>query len=274
MIRSLHLLLGPLAGVRPLSVRFIKLLLEYNGAGYQGWQTQKTGRTIQDIICATIASITGEDVRLTGASRTDAGVHALGQVAAFSTASALPPEIIQRALNAKLPSDIRILAAEETSGEFHPRYDAIRKSYFYLISTSRVRSAFFSPYLWYIPADLDLVSMREAAAALLGEHDFSAFRGAGCGAKTTIRTVNSLDITGAGEISFMTASIPGDFIKIRIEANAFLRHMVRNIVGTLADVGSGKTSVEEFSRILASCDRTLAGPTAPPQGLFLEQLIY
>jgi tRNA pseudouridine38-40 synthase len=255
-------------------VRFIKLLLEYNGAGYQGWQTQKAGRTLQDVIRAAIASITGEDIRLTGASRTDAGVHALGQVAAFTTESKLSPETIRRALNAKLPADIRVLTAEETTEEFHPRYDAIRKSYFYLISTSRVRSAFLHPYLWYIAADLDPVPMRSAAAGLLGEHDFSAFRGAGCGAKTTIRTVNSLDISRAEEISFMTASIAGEFIKIRIEANAFLRHMVRNIVGTLVDVGSGKTSVEEFSRIFASGDRTQAGPTAPPQGLFLERLIY
>lgn len=255
-------------------MRFIKLLIEYNGAGYQGWQSQKTGRTLQDVIRAAIASITGEDIRLTGASRTDAGVHAFGQVAAFSTGSGLPPETIRRALNAKLPSDIRILSAEETTAEFHPRYDAARKSYFYLISTSRVRSAFLHPYLWYVAADLDLDPMRVAAASLIGEHDFSAFRGSGCGAKTTIRSVSSLDIFRTREISFMTATIPGDFIRIRIEANAFLRHMVRNIVGTLADVGSGKTSPEEFSRILASGDRTQAGPTAPPQGLFLEQLIY
>ncbi|MGC2062602.1 MAG: tRNA pseudouridine(38-40) synthase TruA [Thermodesulfovibrionales bacterium] len=255
-------------------MRFIKLLIEYNGSRYQGWQSQKTGRTLQDVICTTIASITGEDIRLTGASRTDAGVHALGQVAAFSTESGLLPETIQRALNAKLPSDIRIRSAEETNQEFHPRYDAIRKSYFYLISTSRVRSAFLHPYLWYIAADLDLASMRAAAASLLGEHDFSAFRGSGCGAKTTVRTVSYLDISRTGEISFMTASFPGDFIKIRIEANAFLRHMVRNIVGTLVDVGRGKTSPGEFDRILVSCDRTQAGPTAPPQGLFLKQLIY
>lgn len=255
-------------------MRCIKLLIEYNGSGYQGWQSQKTGRTLQDVICRTIASITGEDIRLTGASRTDAGVHALGQVAAFGTESGLPPDTIQRALNAKLPQDIRILSAEDTHEEFHPRYDATRKSYFYLISTSRVRSAFLYPYLWYIAADLDLDQMRAAAASLLGEHDFSAFRGSGCGAKTTIRTVSALDISRTLEMSFMTASIPGDFIRIRIEANAFLRHMVRNIAGTLADVGSGKTSPEEFSRILASRDRTQAGPTAPPQGLFLEQLIY
>ena len=137
-----------------------------------------------------------------------------------------------------------------------------------------MRSAFLHPYLWYIAADLDLDPMRAAAAFLMGEHDFSSFRGSGCGAKTTIRTVSSLEISRARDISFMTVSIPGDFIKIRIEANAFLRHMVRNIVGTLADVGSGKTSPGEFSRVLASCDRTQAGPTAPPQGLFLEQLIY
>lgn len=255
-------------------MRCVKLLLEYNGAGYQGWQTQRTGRTLQDVIRAAVVSLTGEDIRLTGASRTDAGVHALGQVAVFSTGSGLPVEVIRRALNAKLPSDIRVLQAEETTAEFHPRFAAISKSYFYLISISRVHSAFLAPYLWYIAADLDLAAMRTAADCLLGKHDFSAFRAAGCGAKTTVRTISSLEISEADAISFMTASLPGAFIKIRIEADAFLRYMVRNIVGTLAEVGTGKTSPEDFSRILGSRDRTQAGPTAPPQGLFLERLIY
>lgn len=255
-------------------MRAIKLLIEYNGAAYQGWQSQKTGTTLQDVVQKAIESITGEEIRLTGASRTDAGVHALGQVAVFSTGSKLPPETLQRALNAKLPFDVRIRSAEDTVPEFHPRYAAIRKSYFYLISTSRVHSAFLHPYLWYVTADLDLDQMRTAAAFLRGRHDFSSFRAAGCGAKTTVRTVTSLDISRESGISFMTAMIPGDFIKIRIEADAFLRYMVRNIVGTLVDVGSGKISCKEFSRILASYDRTTAGPTAPPQGLFLEHITY
>ena len=255
-------------------MRFIRLLIEYNGAGYHGWQSQKADRTLQETIRTAIGSITGEDIRLTGASRTDAGVHALGQVAVFPTGSALTADTFRRALNAKLPPDIRIRSVVETDGQFHPRFDAIRKSYLYLISTDRVRSPFLYPYLWYVMADLDTVSMREAAATLLGERDFSAFRGSGCGAKTTNRTVLSLDIAELDEISFMTSSLRGRFLRVRIEANAFLRHMVRNIVGTLVEVGTGKTSADAFSRILESCDRTKAGPTAPPQGLFLEEIIY
>lgn len=255
-------------------MRYIRLLIEYDGTNYQGWQSQKTGKTLQDLLRDTISSITGEETRLTGASRTDAGVHAFGQVAAFGTESGLPADIFRRALNAKLPAEVRILSADETTADFHPRYDAVRKSYIYLISTSRLRSAFLHQYLWYVMADLDIEQMRSAASLLVGEHDFSAFRGSGCGARTTVRTVQALEVSGMKEISFMTASLKGEFIKIRIEANAFLRHMVRNIAGTLVDVGSGKTTIAGFREILASRDRTKAGPTAPPQGLFLEHITY
>jgi tRNA pseudouridine38-40 synthase len=255
-------------------MRYIRLLIEYNGTEYHGWQTQKSGVTIQDIIKDKIQGITGEEVRLTGASRTDAGVHALGQVAVFATDSSLESEVIMRALNAKLPPDIRILEATETARDFHPRYGAMRKSYFYIISEGKQQSAFLHGYVWHVPANLNLDSMGKAAILLIGEHDFSSFRASGCGAKHPVRTVYAADIARLGDISFMTSSIKGDFIKIRIEADAFLRHMVRNIVGTVVEVGRGKISVEEFSRIFQSCDRTVAGPTAPAQGLFLEKIIY
>ncbi len=256
------------------SVRYIRLLIEYAGTEYHGWQTQKSGGTIQDILRDKIHSITGKEVRLTGASRTDAGVHALGQVAVFGTDLSLDADVIMRALNAKLPPDIRILAAEETDEDFHPRYRATQKSYFYIISEGRHQSAFLHRYVWNVRSCLDLDSMGKAAILLIGEHDFSSFRASGCGAKHPVRTVYTLDITRLGKIDFMTASIEGEFIKIRIEANAFLRHMVRNIVGTIIEVGRGKISIEEFSRIFQSCDRTMAGPTAPAQGLFLEKIIY
>ena len=136
------------------------------------------------------------------------------------------------------------------------------------------QSAFLHRYVWCVRTMLDLGSMTKAACLLLGEHDFSSFRASGCGAKHPVRTVHSLDISRPGEIDFMTAPIEGDFIKIRIEANAFLRHMVRNIAGTLVEVGRGRISLEGFSRILQSSDRTIAGPTAPAQGLFLEKIIY
>jgi tRNA pseudouridine38-40 synthase len=255
-------------------MRYVRLLIEYDGTNYHGWQSQKSGGTIQDIIRNKVQRITGEEVRLTGASRTDAGVHALGQVAVFGTDSFLDADVIMRALNAKLPPNIRILAAEETDKDFHPRYRAARKSYFYIISEGRLQSAFLNRYVWNVRSCLDLDSMGKAATLLIGEHDFSSFRASGCGAKHPVRTVYAADIARLEDMSFMTFSIKGDFIKIRIEANAFLRHMVRNIVGTMVEVGRGKISVEECSRILQSRDRTMAGPTAPAQGLFLEKIIY
>jgi len=255
-------------------MRYIRLLIEYAGTNYHGWQSQKSGGTIQDVLYDSLFSITGEQGKVIGASRTDAGVHALGQVAVFETRSQLSPPVFMRALNAKLPPDIRILAADETDRDFHPRYRAIHKSYFYLISNTARRSAFLSSYMWTTGAALDLARMREAAAFVLGQHDFSSFRASGCGAKTTTRTVSFLEIARSEEISFMTAIFEGNFIRISIEANAFLRHMVRNIVGTLVEVGRGKLSPESFRDILSSCDRTAAGPTAPAQGLFLDKITY
>jgi len=252
----------------------IKLIIEYDGTNYQGWQTQRSGLTLQDIISKTISEITSEKVQLASASRTDAGVHALGQVAVFRTNTRLPADTMKRALNAKLPPDIRILEAEEPDAEFHPRYDAVKKSYFYLIEKTQKQSVFLHRYAWGIPVGLDLARMGSAASFLEGEHDFSAFRGTGCGAKTTVRTVHSITLARYDSIDFMTARMQGDFIKIQVEANAFLRHMVRNIVGALTEVGKGKIPPEQVKNILASCDRKMAGPTAPAKGLFLEKIFY
>jgi len=255
-------------------MKYIKLIIEFDGTNYQGWQTQRSGLTIQDCMSRTISGITGESIKLTSASRTDAGVHALGQVAVFKTDSSLPADILKRALNAKLPGDIRILEAEALDDEFHPRYRAVKKSYFYLIEKTQRQSVFFHRYTWRVPVSLDPGSMDKASELLLGEHDFSAFRGTGCGAKTTVRTIHSITLSRLDYMDFMTARIQGDFIKIRIEANAFLRHMVRNIVGTLVEVGKGRISPKAISDILASCDRKMAGPTAPAKGLFLEKVFY
>ncbi len=255
-------------------MRYIKLKIEYDGTNYHGWQSQKPGGTIQDVIQEKIQSITGEEVRLTGASRTDAGVHALEQVAVFSTRSHLDEAVIMRALNAKLPEDIRIMDAAETGEHFHPRYDAGKKSYFYIISENRRHSAFLHRYIWYVHFPLDIELMAKAASILLGEHDFSSFRGSGCSAKHPVRTIYAADIERIDEISFMTAVMRGNFIRFRIEGNAFLRHMVRNIVGTLIEAGKGSMSLETFNRVLQSRDRTTAGPTAPARGLFLEKITY
>jgi len=254
----------------------IKLLIEYDGTNYHGWQRQKNHTTLQEIIEDRLLRITGEDAALISASRTDAGVHALGQVASFKTGSHLEPATIQRALNATLPEDIRILSTEETTEAFHPRYDAVGKSYFYIISNglSAFSSAFLYRYAWRVPYALDIAEMEKACASLLGTHDFSAFRGSGCGAKSTTREISLLTIEKISSIDFMTAKIGGNFIKITVQANAFLRHMVRNIVGTLIEIGRGEMTVNSVSEAIELRDRKRTGPTSPAHGLFLERVKY
>lgn len=255
-------------------MRNIRLLIEYDGTAYQGWQVQKKGLTIQGIIEDRILKITGKQSRVIGASRTDAGVHALGQVATFKTASTLDTEIIKRALNALLPWDIRILEASECDDSFHPRKSAKRKSYFYIISNQKEPRAFLHRYTCIVQQPLELRSMIEAAKMLIGRHNFSSFRGAGCSSKNPFREVFSLSIEKFESLNFMTVNMKGEFLKICIEANGFLRHMVRNIVGTLIEIGRGKLCAEKIKEILESHDRRLAGPTAPPNGLFLERITY
>ena len=239
-----------------------KLLLEYDGTAYQGWQVQENRLTIQGVIEDRIFKITGEQSRVIGASRTDAGVHALGQVAAFRTESRFDPETIKKALNALLPQDIRVLDASEVDDLFNPRDSAVKKSYFYIIANQRESSAFIYRYAWLVQQQLNLKPMIDAAQVLIGTHDFSSFKGTGS------------NIKKFWEMDFMTSSIKGEFIKIRIEANGFLRHMVRNIVGTLVEIGRGRFSADRIQEILKSHDRKLAGPTAPARGLFLERIVY
>jgi len=255
-------------------MRSVKLLLEYDGTAYQGWQSQRSGITIQDVLSGVIGSITGERIRLIGASRTDAGVHACGQVAAFTTESALSADVLKRAMNARLPQDIRILTADDIYRAFHPRYDARRKRYVYLIRLTGTGAAFLSRYTWHIRTNLNTDAMKKAAEYFSGEHDFSSFRGSGCSAKTTVRMISTIRVSVLDTLDFMTMSMPGSYIKVSMEANAFLRHMARNIVGTLVEVGRGRISAESIPAILASKDRTAAGPTAPAAGLFLEQIFY
>jgi tRNA pseudouridine38-40 synthase len=255
-------------------MRNIRLLLQYDGSAYHGWQEQPNGITIQGLIEAGLEEITGSEVDIIGAGRTDAGVHALGQCACFRTSTGLAPETLKKALNAKLPPDIRIIAAEEVDDSFHARFSATGKSYVYILQTGRVTSPFLHKYLWSLPYSPDIRAMRDAATHLLGAHDFSAFRGSGCGARTTVRTIRSASIEEKEGMEFMSMGMAGKFIVFRFEGNAFLRHMVRNMVGTLVDVGRRKTEPEAIAEILAKCDRRLAGPTAPAQGLFLERIYY
>jgi tRNA pseudouridine38-40 synthase len=256
------------------SMRKIRLLLEYDGTAYYGWQIQAEGLTVQGILEDSVLRITGERSRVTGASRTDAGVHALGQVAVFRTGSGLEPAVIKRALNAVLPRDIRVLETSVAEDSFRPRDDALEKSYFYLIVYCGESSAFLHHYTWHVPRKLDLSAMLRAADCLIGRHDFSSFMGKGCGTKDPIREIFSLRIEELEKIDFMTTGLKGRFLKITMAADGFLRHMVRNIVGTIVETGRGRISSDEMKEILRSRDRKRAGRTAPPNALFLEKIRY
>jgi tRNA pseudouridine38-40 synthase len=255
-------------------MRTVRLTIQYDGTGYNGWQVQPNGITLQGMLQEKIKEITGEDAKVTGAGRTDAGVHALGQVAAFKTGSKLTPDTIKRALNAVLPDAVRVMDTCDAMDTFHPRYDAKSKIYFYVIANARIISPFLYRYAWRIPHRLDLDGMSRALAPLEGTHDFSAFRASGCGAKSPVRTISGISMEKLSGLDFMGSKLDGSFIKISIEADAFLRHMVRNIVGTAVEAGKGKITPMDMERILESRDRKLAGPTAPARGLFLERVNY
>jgi tRNA pseudouridine38-40 synthase len=255
-----------------ICMKKIKLVLQYDGTDYCGWQVQPDRITIQGLMEESLKEITREEVRIVSAGRTDAGVHALEQIAVFATSSSLKPTVFLKALNSMLPGDIRILDAEYVDRNFYPRYSAKSKRYFYLIENSGGRNPFLIRYSHYIQVRLDVESMQMAAASLIGRHDFSSFRGSGCGAKTTVREIFSLDVLQISDVDFLTMSFSGPFIKIAVEANAFLRYMVRNIVGTLVEVGRGKVRPEDVEGIMKKKDRQYAGPTVPAKGLFLERV--
>lgn len=256
-------------------MRNIKLTLQYDGTDFSGWQAQARGeRTVQAVLGGGISRLTGEKPRLAAAGRTDAGVHALGQVACFRTASRLPAATIKRALNALLPPDLRVASAVEVDEAFHPRYSAVGKRYFYLIANTDFVSPFAGRYAWRLPSALDLRAMKDAAGRLEGEHDFRAFMGAGSGVKGTVRRITRLAVERKKSLAFLGARLDGGFIKVTVEGTGFLRHMARNIVGTLAEVGRGRLGPESVGDIIESGDRGAAGPTAPARGLFLESVFY
>lgn len=247
--------------------RNIKLILEYDGTNYHGWQSQAAPGldipTIQDTLERALKTLSGEDVKTYSSGRTDAGVHALGHVANFGTTSGIPPKAWAPALNHLLPPDIRVLESREVPQDFHSRYSALAKTYRYRILNRRAPTALYRHHAWHVNLPLNVARMRRAVAFLVGKHDFSAFRGAGCSAKTPVRTMKSALIRKTGE-----------FIDISLEADAFLQYMVRNITGTLVEVGLGRFTPEDVQRMLASRDRTLSGRTAPPQGLYLIEVSY
>jgi tRNA pseudouridine38-40 synthase len=255
-------------------MRNIKITIQYDGTDYSGWQVQVKETTIQELLEKALFAVTGEQTRITGAGRTDAGVHALEQAAAFKTGSTLGPDVLLRALNANLPDDIRIINAEEVSEDFHPRYDARTKTYSYLISCKGPYSVFLKRYSWQLPYQPNCEAMKQAADYLTGRHDFSGFRASGCSAKNPVREIHNIEIQELESVDFMGLKFNIPLIKISIQANAFLRHMARNIAGTLTEVGTGKRSPENLKEILEAKDRRKAGKTAPACGLFLEKIVY
>ncbi|MFZ7125914.1 MAG: tRNA pseudouridine(38-40) synthase TruA [Desulfobacterales bacterium] len=241
-----------------------KLIVEYDGTAYAGWQRQKSDPTIQGAIEKAVHRISRQRVTVHGSGRTDAGVHALGQTAHFECATRLDAAVLQKALNALLPKDIVIRDCAEAPKTFHARFDARAKTYRYRIDNRSTRPAIGRGYAWHIRKPLDLAAMAAALPHIRGTHDFKAFEGSGSPRSHTIRTVNRADLeTGEnGRVVF------------EVNANGFLRFMVRNLTGTLVEVGLGKLEPDEVGRILFSGDRRQAGATAPPHGLFLVEVQY
>lgn len=244
--------------------RNIRLLLEYDGSRYHGWQRQPGDLTIQEVLEEALQRLTGEPVKLIGSGRTDAGVHALGQVANFRTHSTIPLKAFHAGLNSMLPYDIAVLEARVVPLEFHARKSALSKTYEYRILNRPSRSPLHHHYGWWLAPKLDLEAMAVAAALLPGEHDFSAFRASGSGNRNPVRRIFS-----AG-----WQTHPGGWLRFAVTGNGFLRGMVRSLVGTIVEVGKGKAAPELLAELLQSGERRLAGPTAPGQGLYLVQVAY
>jgi tRNA pseudouridine38-40 synthase len=271
-----------------------KVVLAYDGTEFVGWQRQASGESIQGVLEEALRSFDDRDVTVIGAGRTDAGVHALGQVAAFSLRNTIDAETLARALNAKLPDTIRVLSACEVAETFNPRYDARAKTYRYLIWNGPALSPFERRYAWHVPVALDAGAMDAAARRLEGRHDFAAFQAAGSDVETTVRTMASSRVLSAklsttedtedtGEKSSSRRSfdlgVPralrgGELISYEVTGDGFLRHMVRAVVGTLVEIGRGRRPVEWIDEVIASRDRTAAGPTVPATGLFLVGVDY
>jgi tRNA pseudouridine38-40 synthase len=241
----------------------IKLTVEYDGTNYHGWQIQASGETIQSVLEKAVATFLGQPTRVTGAGRTDAGVHALGQVANLFCTRGFDQHRIQRALNALTPADITIKEVEIVPESFDARRDGRSRVYEYRILNRPAPSPFYLNTALHVHDPLDLVAMKEAVQCLEGEHDFSSFQAAGCDAAHAVRKVYRTSLDQRGDLLIYT-----------IEATAFLRHMVRNIIGTVVEVGRGQRSAQSFAELLEARDRTKAGPTAPPHGLFLVEVKY
>lgn len=269
-------------------MRTLKLILAYDGTDFAGWQVQPRRRTVQQTIEDVLTKIAGHPVKVVASGRTDAAVHALAQVVSFQTSSELPAEIWLRAINAELHRDLAALAVEEAPAGFNARRDAKRKQYRFVLHDGRIRDVFSRNYAWHAFRCLDAEAMHRAAQPLIGKHDFRSFQTAGSRRTTTVRTVFDLSVarmesgqwpvvSGQGPEAWAadkrSLPTPGA-IQIDITADGFLYNMVRNIVGTLVEVGRGKRPESWPAEVLAALDRRAAAPTAPPQGLFLVSVEY
>lgn len=250
-----------LKAAQPL--RRIMLVIAYDGTGYCGWQVQPNGISIQAVLQEAIETLIGEKIMLTGASRTDAGVHALGQVAVFDTHSTIPPDRFALALNQRLPEDIVIQKSMEVPGDFHPRYAKTSKTYEYKILNRKISLPCERFYSCLVPRSLDLRAMEQAAAYLRGTHDFKNFASTKTSVKDTVRTIYGLELQKEG-----------DMLILRIRGNGFLYNMVRIIAGALLNVGFGQCPPEYLKEALESPERMVPGPTAPARGLTLVEICY
>ena len=251
----------------------LRITLSYDGTGFVGWQRQANGTSIQGLLEEALARIDGAPVTVTGAGRTDAGVHALGQVASAGITRAIEIADLIRALNAILPPPVRVLTIREEADGFSARFSARSKTYRYRIVNAETLSPFERQYAWHVRQALDIAAMSDAACTLEGRHDFAAFQASGGSVTTSVRTILRSSLRSREDVDTM-ALIGGRLILYDVAASGFLRHMVRNIVGTLVDVGLGHLPAAAVESILLSRDRSRAGPTAPAHGLFLVDVDY
>ncbi len=245
-------------------MRTVKLTIQYDGADYFGWQMQASHRSVQQVLQEVLSIICNHPVTIHGAGRTDTGVHALGQVAHFKTRSLIDMPQLQKGLNCLLPPDVVIAEAVEVASEFHARFDATARTYWYFILNTTSPSPFYRRYAWQIRKPLDCETMRSAAATLVGMQDFSSFQAREREDVCTIREVKRVRFKRVGP----------SLLLFEIRATSFLRHMVRGIMGTLVDAGLGKMNAADMKDILGAHDRSRAGVTAPPHGLFLKEVRY
>ena len=241
----------------------IKLILQYDGTCYHGFQIQPTVTTIQGVLEETVLKTLGESVKVNGCSRTDAGVHAVRYCAGFNLANPIPAEKIALVMNNALPDDIRILSSEEAGEDFHPRFSTVAKKYVYTLNTDPDAGVFTKNYEWQLRKKLDIEAMKKATVHFIGEHDFRSFMTSGTDMEVTVREIFSLDVEEDGKT-----------VRIYIKADGYLYNMVRIITGTLVKVGEGKLSPDAIPGIIEKKDRNFAGPTAPPQGLALYEIYY